>query len=189
MERIDCYSNQLSRTCLFGTPVDYTENKSLGTKVSANEMVDTQTGGTYNSKGAIKMGYTEYLGVGTGQYFNFLMAAFGLGLLIWCSRKNHASLAVNRAPLAGEAPGKTKRCVNEIILCLKRAVLVAILLFSLSIPSSWIHGVLKEYRDCKSIQQAAANSIPPQRYRESIRSLIPDSILNQARPRVPLIGL
>lgn len=152
-------------------------------------MVDTQAGVTYRSKGVIMMGYTEYLGVGTGQYFNFFMAAIGLELLIWYSRKNHASLAVNRATSSGEAPGKTNRCVSGTILCMKRAVLVAILLFSLSIPSSWTQGVLKKYRDRKSIQQAAANSVLPQRDRDSIRSLIPDSILNQARPRVPLIGL
>ena len=132
---------------------------------------------------------TEYLGIGTGQYFNFFMAALGLGLLIWYSRKNYARLAVNRSPSSGEAPGKTKRCVSGTILGMKRAVLVAILLFSLSIPSSWTQGVLKEYRDRKSIKHVAAKSLPVQKHRDSIRSFIPDRILNQGRPRVPLIGL
>jgi len=95
---------------------------------------------------------TEFLGIGTGQYFNFFMALAGIGLYIWCQRVNHVS---NIGPIKirkiDHIKMKNFKCANPRLgqssLLIKRAVFAVILIFSATIPSSWTQGVLKQYRN------------------------------------------
>jgi phosphatidylglycerol:prolipoprotein diacylglycerol transferase len=103
---------------------------------------------------------TEILGIGTGQYFNFFMALGGIGLYVWCRR-------IERLQGAGElktgeldcekarSHSYTSPAGSTFRLFAKKAVLVAILCFSLTIPSGWTQGVLKQYRNGQIGQQPA----------------------------------
>ena len=104
---------------------------------------------------------TELLGIGTGQYFNFFMAFGGIGLYIWCRR-------TERLQSVGELKTGELDCAkvrsrsyaspaeSAFRLFAKKAVLVAILFFSLTIPSGWTQGVLKQYRNGQIGQQLTA---------------------------------
>ena len=94
----------------------------------------------------------EFLGIGTGQYFNLFMTTLGVGLIIWRTRAGGPAEegSVSIAP-AGGSRGETGRPVNR--LRLKRAFFIALLFFSLTIPSSWTQGVLQQYRDRQQSQE------------------------------------
>lgn len=95
---------------------------------------------------------TQFLSIGTGQYFNFFMALAGIGLYIWCRRINRVSNAdeikirqldsieMKDCNCTGPKSGRGR-------LFVKKAVFALILLFSLTIASSWTQGVLKQYRN------------------------------------------
>lgn len=97
---------------------------------------------------------TVFLRIGTGQYYNILMSVFGIGLIIWYSR-------VRRRPASAEVRGETLREAFEpgtdlagsvrsdsrAKLWMKRTVFMALLLLSLTIPSGWTQGVLKQLRE------------------------------------------
>jgi phosphatidylglycerol---prolipoprotein diacylglyceryl transferase len=95
----------------------------------------------------------EVFGIGTGQYFNLFMAAFGLGLIIWRTRVHRRGQGVVRR--AAEPPPS-----NHAHLFAKRVVFVALLLFCLTIPSSWTQGVLVQYREK---QRTQAEAVQPAR--------------------------
>jgi phosphatidylglycerol:prolipoprotein diacylglycerol transferase len=85
-----------------------------------------------------------FLGIGTGQYFNFLMTAVGLALLVWFRRRAGEEGAPDSGPF--EVPEEPVREVSPVGLNLKRVLYAAILLFSLAIPSSWSRGGFEYYR-------------------------------------------
>lgn len=82
----------------------------------------------------------EFLGIGTGQYFNLFMALLGLGLLVWRSR------ASSRGRVS-DTGYQTNQVAGLVRLNVKRIVFGVLLVFSLTIPSSWTQGVLQEYRE------------------------------------------
>jgi len=94
---------------------------------------------------------TEFLGIGTGQYFNIFMALGGIGLYIWASRTRPVS-DLSKLQASQLDDGKTKKSdststgANLFSAIVKRVVFISILFFSLTIPSSWTQGVLKQYR-------------------------------------------
>jgi phosphatidylglycerol:prolipoprotein diacylglycerol transferase len=103
---------------------------------------------------------TEYLGIGTGQYFNLAMALAGVVLYIWFSRIRPArhvggrtSSKQARPPTATAPDGRAGHETYRVGLVVRRAVLTAIILFSATIPSGWTHGVLKQYRDAQISEQ------------------------------------
>jgi phosphatidylglycerol:prolipoprotein diacylglycerol transferase len=71
---------------------------------------------------------SEFLGVGRGQYYNFLMALVGLGLILW-SRKRGAT-----GPQAAVDPTAPPPAWQTL---LKAIVFAALLLFCLTIPGGW----------------------------------------------------
>ncbi len=78
----------------------------------------------------------QVLGIGTGQYYNLLMALIGFTLILWFSRRSGAEAAegAGATDVGGaieEAPG------GSIGLWIRRVIFVALLLVSLTIPSSW----------------------------------------------------
>lgn len=101
---------------------------------------------------------TELLGIGTGQYFNFFMALGGIGLYIWCRRINRVSNAdETKIRRLDHIKMKNYNCTDPTSgrrsLFIKKAVFALILLFSITIPSSWTQGVLKQYRNGQIRQQ------------------------------------
>jgi phosphatidylglycerol:prolipoprotein diacylglycerol transferase len=99
---------------------------------------------------------TEFLGIGTGQYFNLSMALAGVVLYIWFSRIRYArhvcgrkSKRQDRALADMGQDGRTGHGTNRAGLVLRRAALTGIILFSVTIPSGWTQGVLKQYRDAQ----------------------------------------
>jgi phosphatidylglycerol:prolipoprotein diacylglycerol transferase len=99
---------------------------------------------------------TEYLGIGTGQYFNLSMALAGVVLYIWFSRVRYTrhvcgrkSSRQDRPPAATGQDGRAAHGTNRAGLVVRQAVLTAIILFSATIPSGWTQGVLKQYRDAR----------------------------------------
>jgi phosphatidylglycerol:prolipoprotein diacylglycerol transferase len=103
----------------------------------------------------------EILGIGTGQYFNIFMAALGLFLLAWLRRRGPG-------PDGGQIPdtsaaktgtGREVHFLDRIPLNVKRLVFVLILLFSMTIPSSWTQGVLKDYRE--KLRKESSATLPP----------------------------
>ncbi len=99
---------------------------------------------------------TKVLGIGTGQYFNLFMAAFGIALILWRSRacphprgtepEAETLLAAPRDAAAdSDAPGLD----TQPRLLLRKLCFVFLLALSLTIPSSWTQGVLKKLRDSK----------------------------------------
>ena len=101
---------------------------------------------------------TKFLGIGTGQYFNFFMALAGIGLYVRCWRterlQSAGELKTGELDCAkAKSRSYTSPAESTFMLFAKKAVLVAILFFSLTIPSSWTQGVLKQYRDAQLAQQ------------------------------------
>ena len=97
---------------------------------------------------------TTFLRVGTGQYFNMLMAAFGIALIIWYSRayRSSTSAGVRGEPLRPVVEPRTRTSESRAKLWVKRMVFIALLLLSLTIPSGWTQGVLKQLREQRSPQ-------------------------------------
>ncbi len=96
-------------------------------------------------------------GIGTGQYFNLLMAVVGLGLMAWFTRRGRAGNRV--APQAGELRGRARRegeCGRahprriRSELWPRRLVFVALLLFPLIIPTDWTQGNVKQNKALRS---------------------------------------
>ena len=94
---------------------------------------------------------TEFLGIGTGQYFNVLMAMFGLGLILWCRR---VARIMNTDRGMGADSVADSRLLHAVLpdsqhgwLTLRRIIWAALLLLSLTIPSGWTRGVLEDLRE------------------------------------------
>lgn len=77
---------------------------------------------------------TTLLGIATGQAFNVFMSVLGAFLLFWFSRKQRAAKAERVS-----APANSGR------LWLRRIVFVALLLFSLTLPSDWTQDIPSRY--------------------------------------------
>ena len=82
----------------------------------------------------------ELFGIGKGQYFNLTMAILGLALIIWSRNRSNTSSLHPAPPLYADYS-------KRLQVYTKMAAIVALLVFSLTIPSSWTQGVLKEYRE------------------------------------------
>jgi phosphatidylglycerol:prolipoprotein diacylglycerol transferase len=102
----------------------------------------------------------EFLGIGTGQYFNLFMAVFGIGLFIWSTRRGREQSVIDsftgkpvRLSPVGERSSGKSLLANRVLLNLKKIIFVMLLIFSLTIPSSWTQGVLKQYRERQKTQQ------------------------------------
>jgi phosphatidylglycerol:prolipoprotein diacylglycerol transferase len=74
-----------------------------------------------------------WLGIGTGQVFNLVMAAAGLVMLIWCLRRKR------RVPLPPTPAQKTAGW-------LQIAALAVLILYPLGIPTSWTRANITEKR-------------------------------------------
>ncbi len=85
-----------------------------------------------------------FLGIGTGQYFNALMALLGVALLAWFSRSGASALERTEPRAAGSNPGVASRPAS---LLWSRVVFAALLLLCLGIPSGWTQGVIEQYRN------------------------------------------
>jgi phosphatidylglycerol:prolipoprotein diacylglycerol transferase len=79
---------------------------------------------------------TTLLGIATGQAFNIVMSIAGIFLMIWFSRRQHATADVVKATVQEDHASR---------LWLKRAVLVALVLFSLTLPSDWTQDIPSRY--------------------------------------------
>ena len=93
---------------------------------------------------------TEFLGIGTGQYFNVLMALFGLGLIFW-RRRTVPITSIERGTGARSVAESTRLHAALPVSesgwhTLRRIIWVALLLLSLTIPSGWTRGVLDDLR-------------------------------------------
>jgi phosphatidylglycerol:prolipoprotein diacylglycerol transferase len=89
----------------------------------------------------------DVFGIGTGQYFNLLMAVVGLGLMICFAKKRRSSEIVEaRADQREDSPysesdsGKAEFRRTDSSLWLRRLALTALLLFPLIIPTDWTKG-------------------------------------------------
>jgi phosphatidylglycerol:prolipoprotein diacylglycerol transferase len=90
---------------------------------------------------------TQMLGIGTGQYFNLLMAVIGLALMTWSARRGRPSPAAQPRPGRREGtpgphldrglPGVRDTAVR---LSIRRLALTCLLLFPLVIPTDWTRG-------------------------------------------------
>jgi len=80
--------------------------------------------------------YESYwLGLGKGQFFNLIMAAIGLGLLVWFS-VFHKSSAARAKPLPPEMP----------VGMFRPMLLALLLLYPLGIPTSWTQTNIEKIR-------------------------------------------
>jgi phosphatidylglycerol:prolipoprotein diacylglycerol transferase len=105
----------------------------------------------------------EVFGVPPGQYFNYLMAIGGLGLLIWFARRGRCAVAgetkvADREDTSGlhacaERPGSRNIPSS---LWLRRLAFVALLLFPLVIPTDWTRGNITQ---SKAVEQKPAITI------------------------------
>jgi len=89
----------------------------------------------------------EVFGLPPGQYFNFLMAIGGLGLLIWFIRRGRCADAGETKAAHREDSSDLQACVERpssrnipLSLWLRRLAFVALLLFPLVIPTDWTRG-------------------------------------------------
>ncbi|MCH7885044.1 MAG: prolipoprotein diacylglyceryl transferase, partial [Planctomycetes bacterium] len=102
---------------------------------------------------------TEFLGIGTGQYFNALMAVFGLGLIVWRRRAVRITSAEQGMGAVSAAESTRPQAVLPVSelgwLTLRRIIWVALLLLSLTIPSGWTRGVLEDLRDSRHVSDIA----------------------------------
>jgi phosphatidylglycerol:prolipoprotein diacylglycerol transferase len=74
-----------------------------------------------------------WLGIGQGQYFNLIMAAIGLAVLIWALRRKPP-----RIPFVAAEP----RRVNPLLV----AVFIFLCVYPLGIPTSWTRANIEEIR-------------------------------------------
>jgi phosphatidylglycerol:prolipoprotein diacylglycerol transferase len=79
---------------------------------------------------------TTLLGIATGQAFNIVMSVAGIFLMIWFSKKKRVPAGVINAPVED---------VNVGRLWIKRAVLAALILFALTLPSDWTQDIPTRY--------------------------------------------
>lgn len=94
---------------------------------------------------------TEVLGIGTGQYFNLLMAVVGLSLMMWFGETRQGSTVAESE--AGEhqeplRPDKGSARPGQrgfrSGLWSRRVLFIALLLFPLVIPTDWTQGNAKQ---------------------------------------------
>ncbi len=90
---------------------------------------------------------TEVLGVGTGQYFNLLMVAVGLGLMMWFERPRRVLSGPSpegqthqESVLADGACTKVGQDYSRSRLWRRKLAFLALLLFPLIIPTDWTIG-------------------------------------------------
>ncbi len=83
---------------------------------------------------------TAVLGIGTGQYFNLLMAMGGLSLMYWFRRAKPAEGSQGALPRPETAGLKRGREARAPSLWPRRLVFAALLLFPLLIPTDWTQG-------------------------------------------------
>jgi hypothetical protein len=83
---------------------------------------------------------THRLALGTGQTLNLLMALVGVFLLVRSYFWTRAASSDAAAPAGGITPR-----IDEGSVRWKRAMLAALLLFSLTIPSNWTQDVPRRY--------------------------------------------
>ncbi|MHC4725405.1 MAG: prolipoprotein diacylglyceryl transferase [Planctomycetota bacterium] len=109
---------------------------------------------------------TEFIGIGTGQYFNLLMALAGVVLYIYFL-KTHSKQSVfkSKAEIYQKMPKQINvynsrpHQTRRLWPVLKRVVFTAIIFFSLTIPSAWTQGFLEQYRENeKSSQLTSINT-------------------------------
>ncbi len=98
-------------------------------------------------------------GIGTGQYFNLLMAVVGLGLMGWFARRGRAKNPVT--PQSGNLQGSTRGSAERTSLDTerigpglwpRRLVFVALLVFPLIIPTDWTQGNVKQPQSNNTLQ-------------------------------------
>jgi phosphatidylglycerol:prolipoprotein diacylglycerol transferase len=100
----------------------------------------------------------EFLGIGRGQYFNLLMAVSGIILFVWSSRGGAKKSEVtseqdsNQRLMAEAIPDEEIWSSKTARIC-RRAVFAALIIFAMTIPSSWTKGVQKEYLDRQSFKK------------------------------------
>ena len=84
---------------------------------------------------------TTLLGIATGQALNIFMTVLGAFLLFWFSRnKRHADAReYTHAPHGGTAPPNSRQ------LWIRRIILAALVLFSLTLPSDWTQDIPARY--------------------------------------------
>ena len=80
-------------------------------------------------------------GLPPGQEFNILMTLIGIGLLIWCYRREKIPLQTNAAPANLQAPGAE----SGSGLWTKKLIFVALLVLPTIIPSDWTQDVPARY--------------------------------------------
>ncbi len=96
---------------------------------------------------------TEFLGIGTGQYFNIFMSVCGLGLMILLPKRKQetANVKSNSKRKSFSIPEKNReRAIWQgrgVEMILRKAAFAFFLVFSLHIPCAWTQGVLTEIRD------------------------------------------
>ncbi len=90
---------------------------------------------------------TAVLGVGTGQYFNLLMAMLGLSMMIWFAKKRRRSEIVKATagqredtPFSETGSRKPEFRGAASSLWFRRLAFTALLLFPLIIPTDWTIG-------------------------------------------------
>jgi hypothetical protein len=84
---------------------------------------------------------THLFGLATGQSFNLFMSVLGAGLIAWFSRKRKAN-ADKEASVTVTLPLSS---AGSRRLWLKRALLILLLLFSLTMPSDWTQDIPARY--------------------------------------------
>ena len=91
-----------------------------------------------------------WLGIGTGQVFNLVMAAAGMVLLIWTIRKPRAPLHLPRP--SARAPS-----------WLQVVTFMALIVYPLGIPTSWTQANIAEKRqDAAERVEESARDVPTQ---------------------------
>jgi phosphatidylglycerol:prolipoprotein diacylglycerol transferase len=91
---------------------------------------------------------SEFLGIGRGQYFNVFMACIGLGLMRLMSRRR--ALETLPAGHVVDLPPAT----SGLPLRLRQLLFLFLVLFCLTIPSSWTQSVFNEKRKGENQAQA-----------------------------------
>lgn len=104
---------------------------------------------------------TEFLGIGTGQYFNVLMAAFGLGLIVWRRRMARIAITLRCIDAGSVAESTSHHAVLPVAELgwptLRRIIWVALLLLSMTIPSGWTRGVLEDLRESRRMNDISGS--------------------------------
>ncbi|MBI4559888.1 MAG: prolipoprotein diacylglyceryl transferase [Candidatus Hydrogenedentes bacterium] len=88
-----------------------------------------------------RMYWTELLGLATGQSFNVIMSCVGVALLIWLSRRKRPAHAATLQPVKVPPDQRREARTNWV----SRIILVAILLFALTIPSNRTQDIPARY--------------------------------------------